>query len=46
MVLFNKKSYDVGEDSQIDFGTQNVNLTYGGGRGFQPMTFRKRSKIP
>ena len=33
------------EDSQIDFGTPNVNLTYGG-RGFQTMLFRKRSKIP
>ena len=35
------------EDSQIDFGTPNVNRTYGGGGGcrFQPMTFRKRLTI-
>ena len=36
--------YTVREDSQIDFGTPNVNLTYEE-RGFQPMTFKKRSKI-
>ena len=39
-----ESAYLLRDDSQIDFGMPNVNLTYGGG-GVQPMTFGKRSKI-
>ena len=42
--LFSNTYHIIREDSQIDLGMPVVNLTYGG--GVQPMTFRKRLKIP